>query len=154
VSRSRLEKLRAMAEHPTSNPHEAANARAEIARLKLPLRLRRNSPFIKDVEVQRAEAEREDRRRYGVLVPGDDGYDKWARSLKRGDWLIIAVSYDPTSWRTGPSVTIERVTKTQYVMLGSGDRFRRGGRFPGYQVGEDGRNGRTYLVNTPDRSRR
>lgn len=29
----RLERLRRLAEHPNTNPHEAANARAEIARL-------------------------------------------------------------------------------------------------------------------------
>lgn len=33
-TRSRLQKLADMATHPTANPHEAASARAEIARLK------------------------------------------------------------------------------------------------------------------------
>jgi hypothetical protein len=80
-----------------------------------------------------------------VLIPGELGYYQWARTLKVGDRLRVKADGDIESWRTGPLITIERMTATQYI-ASDGHRYRRAGQFPGYRVGEDGRNGRRYIV--------
>lgn len=83
----------------------------------------------------------------GVLEPGERGYYDWARTLKVGDTLRVGHIGDALkAWESGALVTIERMTKTQYVMS-NGHRYRRAGRFPGYKVGEDGSSGtRHYLL--------
>lgn len=164
MSADRLAKLRRMAEHPTSNPHEAAIAREEMERLE-----REHVPFANVPDCifaamgtnrQRYEAERAarwpgvdwpaieqserdkaERYRTGALTPGDGGYYEWARTLRPGTWVEVRSTLN---YETRMAI-VERMTATQYIMS-DGSRFRRAGQYPGYKVGETGQNGRTYLV--------
>lgn len=157
----RIAKLRRMAEHPTSNPHEAAIARAEMERLlkahpdTKPASVKRNDwrPYWADAArfcflcsapldrvywmVTRCPTHAGDK------TPGEAGYYEWAKTLNAGDRVLVSAG--PHGKRFVYHTTIERVTKTQYVVSG-GDRFRRAGQYPGYKCGEDGRSGRSHFV--------
>lgn len=166
MSANRIAKLRRMAEHPTSNPHEAEIARKEMERL-----LREQPPFA-DVPdaifaamgtsrerygaerasrwsgvdwdaIERSIAAEIDRKFTGKLAPGDDGYKNWA--CTRGVGSVVDTRR--SDGKTSPGeLTVARMTETQYIMS-DGSRYRRSGKSPGYKVGEDGSDGnRTYLV--------
>ncbi len=159
---TRADKLRAMAEHPRSNPHEAAVARAELERLLAStpvesaeqkhvreteeLLIRHGCPPDIARAGSAAHWARVARRARGVFSPDDPGYREWAGGRSVGETVMVSGHEGGAWWEPGRravsrKVTIERVTATQYVMT-DGTRFRR----TGYRVGEDGRSGRTYLM--------
>jgi hypothetical protein len=153
---ARIQKLRRMAEHPTANPHEAAIARAEALKLEdaHPHAVRRESDDIwmmfgarpEFIEMARkAEAAKKARARFGVLVCGESGYYAWARTLNVGDTVRFVRMFESEMWRTGPRLTVVRMTKTRYVM-NDGSRFRRAGQFPGYEVAEARKPRAAYIV--------
>jgi hypothetical protein len=171
----RIAKLRALAEHPDTPRHEAANARAEIERLRAkgaveeapPLSwldvgrsanieefearyremMRRERPAHWGQERARTIREAAERRARGIFIPGEAGYYKWAGSLKVGDEVDVHWCHDAQLGHVERE-TITRVTATRYF-TSDGRAFRRTGKHPGYLVGETGHTGRTYLVGVP-----
>lgn len=162
----RREKLRRLAEHPTTPLYEAAAARARLAETG-PLNLgaaldnaatailnrwrRERYPDLDWDGIEAAQRARSERVRTKRWSPDDAEYAPWARSLAVG--ANVRVRCDPGISEglergirdaDAPHAMIARVTATRYVMA-DGRRFRRAGQFPGYMVGEDGRNGRHWI---------
>ena len=173
----RMAKLRRLADHPATPPHEAALARQMLERMERahpgaeepdlnwlkvgrsrdPIEFARlfREQMIRDahcyfcgIRIARPWAETISPVRCPkhllVLVPGDKGYYAWARERTVGERLEIRhTCQDPKHVRD--FATIVRMTETQYEM-DSRRRYRRKGHCPGYQVGEDGRTGRFFIV--------
>lgn len=162
--RDRIAKLRAMAEHPTSNPHEAAIAREEMERLiaahpesqRLTWTDVGHSSNVEEFMARYAAMERQENER---VKSGWDIEDPeapsatsgeiitFARNLKIGEkartrhstnWLI----YDGPALRS-EILTLTRRTKGGILVMSDGSRFN----IDGYKRGETGSDGhRTYLV--------
>jgi hypothetical protein len=162
----RAAKLRRMAEHPTSNPHEAALAREELARMGAPLAdpmgastvdefIRRATAIrLRERDEYRAEMDRA-RVALGLRpilweIEQAPMVVAIARRLKAGDRARTWHDFSPLIY-DGPVLrsevlTVERVTPSGVMAMSDGSRFNA----RGYKVGETGRDGhRTFIVKEP-----
>lgn len=168
--RTRIDKLRDMAEHPRSNPHEAALARAEMERLRArgvtddgERAARSLLDRLRDDYSEKSMRRVYDdfRARFGyrpvdwtkeppavcTAMPSSKRVIAWAVVGARAlvchyvNWMI----YEGPPLRCDEALTVVRTTPSMLIMS-DGSRYR----LNGYKVGQTGRDGiRTYIVHAP-----